>query len=145
MQVAAAFLCDSATVREGLLHSLGGGINRLWRDDFPAPVNAALALMFELHRQETDRPHELDVQVMGEDGEMVAAVKGGFQAPRHQMLELHEPQMVALVLPLHQVGLPKVGRYQIDIRVDSQHLRSITFAVRPVSEMQAFQQPPPSG
>jgi hypothetical protein len=31
-----ALLCDAATVRENVLHILGGGLGQLWRDVYPA-------------------------------------------------------------------------------------------------------------
>ena len=59
MEIQAAILCDSATVREGLLHVLGGGINRLYRSELPAPLGVALALLVAFEPEEVDQLHEV--------------------------------------------------------------------------------------
>lgn len=143
MQVTAAFLCDAASVREGLLHVLGGGITRLWRQEFPAPLGVSVALLLELHRQELDRPHELNIIVMGEDGQPIAEAKGGFQAPTNPALEVHEGLLVPMTLDLRTASLPSAGAYTVDISVDGEHRRSLHFSARPASELleQQRQQP----
>lgn len=145
MQVAAAFLCDAASVREGLLHVLGGGITRLWRQEFPAPLGVSVAILLELHRQELDRPHELNIVIMGEDGQSIAEVKGGFQVPAGPVLEVHEGQLVPMTLDLRVAALPSAGPYTVDISVDGEHRRSLHFSARPASELleQQRRQAPP--
>lgn len=147
MQVASAFLCDAASVREGLLHVLGGGITRLWRQEFPAPLGVSIALLLELHRQELDRPHELNIIIMGEDGQQIAEVKGGFQAPASPTLELHEGQLIPMTLDLGGAELPAAGAYTVDISIDGEHRRSLHFSARPASELleQQRQHQPPAG
>ena len=49
MQVVTALLCDYASVREGLLNILGGGVNRLWRAELPAPLDGVDNLRLTLH------------------------------------------------------------------------------------------------
>src|SRR5207302_949196 len=68
MQVVTALLCDYASVREGLLNILGGGVNRLWRAELPAPLNLSMALMVDLHPQEVGSSHDLQVAVQDDDG-----------------------------------------------------------------------------
>jgi len=145
MQVAAAFLCDAASVREGLLHVLGGGITRVWRQEFPGPMGMSVAMLLELHRQELNRPHELSITVMGEDGQSVAEVKGGFQAPANPNLEVHEGLLVPMTLDLRAAAIPAAGAYTVDISIDGEHRRSLRFSARPASELleQQRQQRPP--
>ena len=65
-------LCDAATVREGLLHILGGGITRLNRPSFPAPLGAALALQISVHPTEASVSHRVEAIIQGEDGSQIA-------------------------------------------------------------------------
>lgn len=129
MQVASALLCDAASVREGLLFVMGGGITRLWRENFPAPMAVELAVVLELRQSELSRPHEIEVIVQGEDGGRVAHVKGGVQAAGD--LEFGETLLVPIILSLRDAGLPREGRYDIEIAVDGNHHRTIMFQARP--------------
>lgn len=115
---------------------MGGGITRMWRSDFPAPMNAALAIVLELHQVELSRPHEVDVLVQGEDGEEIARAKGGFQTDTE--VDVGETLLVPFALPLHAVGLPKPGRYSVEIAVDGIHQRTLQFQAHPRSENPAL-------
>lgn len=75
-----AFLRDSATVREGLLHVLGGGITRLWRNRYPADLNVALAMMIAMSPTEANNDHVLQATVSGTDGEPIAQLDGQFRS-----------------------------------------------------------------
>lgn len=41
-------LCDGASIREGLLGVLGGGISQIMRPEYPAELGVTIALMVEL-------------------------------------------------------------------------------------------------
>ena len=45
-----ALLCDAATVRDSLLHILGGGIVKMAPLQYPAPIPAILALQLTFDR-----------------------------------------------------------------------------------------------
>lgn len=128
MLLRSCLLCDFAQVRNGLLYVVGGGITRLWRDEFPAPMGASLAIVFELHQQEVGRPHELAVQVMGPDGENVASVVAGFNAAALE-LELGEGLVVPVSLDLRDAGLTKHGGHVVNVAVDGTHLGESRFWV----------------
>lgn len=55
MRVAAAFLADAANVREGTLGVLSGFINTINREEFPAPLGAALVVVVEYDENEARR------------------------------------------------------------------------------------------
>lgn len=105
----------------------------------------SVAMLLELHRQELNRPHELSITVMGEDGQSVAEVKGGFQAPANPNLEVHEGLLVPMTLDLRAAAIPAAGAYTVDISIDGEHRRSLRFSARPASELleQQRQQRPP--
>jgi hypothetical protein len=128
-KVAAALLCDFASVRENLLFINGGGITRVWRTDFPAALSLSLALVLELHAMELDRPHEIDIQIVGEDGQQIAAIKAEFQAPTPPFLEVTESLLVPLALDLRPAGVPATGGYTVSIAVDGAFVTDLRFWV----------------
>src|SRR5687768_552007 len=80
MDVTTALLCDFAQVREGLLFVSSGGVTDMWRESFPAPFGVCLALVIELDSIERQRPHQLEVFILDQDGGEAAAIKAAFQA-----------------------------------------------------------------
>ncbi len=130
MDVSTALLCDAASVRENLLFVLGGGITRLFPPSVPAPMNVTLALTISVHRQEVGRPHELAVDVIGEDGQNIAQVRGAFQVPEAPSeLGIHELLLLPTVIPLAGVVVPAHGWYSIEISIDGHHHRTLPFRV----------------
>ncbi len=119
-------LCDYATVREGLLHVLGGGINRLWREEYPAPLGVTLALLFEVHPTEMNTDHTLGVIMINEDGQEIGNVTADFAiASDPDKGRPGENLILPLVVPLQQVVLPNHGAYSVEILIDGQHKRSL--------------------
>jgi hypothetical protein len=90
-------------------------------------MGVALALVFELHQMEADRPHELDVRIIGEDGAEIARVQGGFQTQVPPELNVGEELLVPVALDLRNAGLPGPGAYSIEIAVDGTHQRTLQF------------------
>ena len=121
-----AMLCDFATVREGLLHVLGGGINRLWRDEFPAQMSATLALLLEIHSTEMEMPHTIHIFLQNADGARLAAVSADFQVGRNMISRPGEHLSMPLIVSLQQMEIPSAGAYSVDIVLDNQHKRSLT-------------------
>jgi hypothetical protein len=133
-KVATALLCDFASVRENLLNVVSGGITRVWRTEFPAPLNLSLALVLEQHEMELDRPHEIDIQIVGEDGQSIAQVKAGFQTAKPPGLEVTETLLVPLALDLRGAGVPSHGAYTLSIAIDGSFATELRFWVRPPPE-----------
>lgn len=129
MQVAAALICDFASVREGLLFIVGGGITRVWRREFPAPLSVAVALLLEAHPTEAIRPHEVEVIVQSEDGDPVGQLKGGFQINRATGAVAGEAALIPFVVDFRGATVPKRGGYSVEILLDGTHMRSLPFLV----------------
>jgi hypothetical protein len=130
MQLRGCLLCNFAEVRDGMLYVVGGCITRLWRDELPAEMGASLALVFELHQQELERPHELNVQVMGPDGEQVGTAVGAFNAGG-VALEPGEGVLVPVALDMRSGGITVYGGYVVNVAVDGTHLGESRFWVQP--------------
>lgn len=128
MRVDCALLCDAVTIREGLLHILGGGITRANRVSFPAPLNMSLALRIMVHPTETQDAHKIQVRLMNEDGADVAQIDGEFQHsdPSAKDLALGEESAMALQIGFN-LALPKAGAYSFEILIDGVHQTSVPF------------------
>ncbi len=124
-----ALLCDAATVRENLLHILGGGITRIWRPSFPAPLGLDLALMLTMTKTEAQEKHRLRVTIMTEDGKTLAELTGEFGIAPGAGTELKpgERLVIPVALPLRDVQVPGEGIYSIEVLIDAQLQRSFTF------------------
>jgi hypothetical protein len=130
MRIDTALLCDAVTVREGLLHILGGGVTRINRPSFPAPLGTALALRVMVHPTEADRTHVLTVYLLAEDGgEQLAEVRIEFGLNDPSALDLGEEASLALPIGLHNVAVPSEGSYNFELLIDDIHQRTVPFRV----------------
>ena len=107
MRIAAAVLCDFATVREGLLTVVSGGITRLHRERLPAPLGVAVALLVEVSPAERPFPHQLTIVVTSPSGRQIAKADGAFQVGDQSVFD---PDEIALV-PF-TVGAPRTARVE---------------------------------
>jgi hypothetical protein len=127
-RVASALLCDAATVREGLLHILGGGITRLHRAEFPAPMQVTLVAQVVLTPGEVAFPHDVSAVIQTEDGDVVVEANGHLEAGApNPLLEPGESVILPLVINLANVVVPSAGGYSIEVSVDDVHQTSLTF------------------
>ena len=127
-RVASALLCDAATVREGLLHILGGGITRLHRGEFPAPMQVTLVAQVVLTPNEIGFPHDVTAIIATEDGEVVVQATGHLEPGEpNPLLEPGESVILPFVINLSNVVVPAPGGYSIEVLVDDVHQTSLTF------------------
>jgi hypothetical protein len=127
-RVASALLCDAATVREGLLHILGGGITRLHRSEFPAPMQVTLVAQVVLTPTEIQFAHDVVATIQTEDGDVVVQMNGHLEAGEpNPLLEPGESVILPFVINLHGVVVPSAGGYSIELSVDDVHQTSLTF------------------
>jgi hypothetical protein len=129
VRIDCALLCDAATVREGLLHILGGGVTRVNRPGYPARIAPlTLALRILVHPTETDRGHRLDVRLQDADGKELAKfdVQFGVSDPGN----IEPGEEVSLPLPLimpAEIVLPQAGRYGFELLIDGSHQQTVPF------------------
>jgi hypothetical protein len=127
-RVASALLCDAATVREGLLHILGGGITRLHRAEFPAPMQVTLVVQVVLTPVESQFAHDVVARIQTEDGDVVVQANGHLEAGEpNPLLEPGESVILPIVINLAGVEVPRAGGYSIELAVDDVHQTSLTF------------------
>ena len=126
--IVSALLCDAATVREGLLHILGGGITRLHRGEFPAPMQVTLVAQVVLTPAEIIFPHDVTALIQTEDGDLVVQATGHLESGEpNPLLEPGESVILPFVINLTNVVVPAAGGYSIEISVDDVHQTSLTF------------------
>jgi hypothetical protein len=131
MKVDCALLCDAVTVREGLLHILGGGVTRVARPSFPAPLGVELALRLTIHPTETNALHTGEVRLQSQDGGEIAKVEFGFNVDpvSAQVLVPGELLSLPLALPMQNVAVPSAGGYSFEILIDHVHQTSVPFQI----------------
>jgi hypothetical protein len=128
MRIDCALLCDAATVREGLLNILSGGITRANRTSYPAPLGMVLALRIMIHPTEISRPHQLRVLLQDADGRQLAAMEAEIGIGDPGQIEPGEEASLPLPLGLPpQVALPAPGRYSFEILIDGTHQATVPF------------------
>jgi hypothetical protein len=127
-------LAEAATVRDGLLNVLSGGITYMERPEFPTPLNLTLVLrvMFD-DPQDAIGEQTLNVTVSGEEGEPVAGGKLSFEVARdldtRGLAEAGFGVSGGLLVPLSYMLLPEPGRYRIDVADESgERLGGTSFA-----------------
>ena len=125
MEIDCALLCDFVTVRENLLHILGGGLNELTRPTYPAPMGISLAVRILAHHREVQGEHTLQLDVISEDGSEVATIKLGFKVDK--LTNTTDQANINLPFGLQGVVLPSKGKYSVEILINGQHKRSIPF------------------
>lgn len=142
MKVTAVLLADAATVREGLLHVLGGGINRLVRDPLPGRLDVVLALMLQPDNADdllADHNLEVIITEMTPEGPFVVA-KAIMELPVYSSSGIAGPKpSLPLVVPLQSVPVPRASIYQITTNLDGQEANVYEFEVAKAPEQS---QPP---
>jgi hypothetical protein len=125
-----ALLCDAATVRENLLHVLGGGITRIYRQ-FPATLGLDLALVLTFTQSEAQEKHRLRVLVQTADGAKLAEAIAEIVVTPSLDLKPGERMTVSVALSLRQVPIPAEGIYGVEVLIGGLLQRSFTFVAAP--------------
>ena len=134
MRIDSALLCDAATVREGLLHILGGGITRVNRPSFPAPLGVTLAMRILVQPDEADRTHVLSVRLRDAEGQFVASMEAEFGVNAAEALQPDEESPLPVVVAL-PAQLPRPGAYSFDLFVDETPQASLAFVASATPEI----------
>lgn len=126
MRVDCALLSDATTVREGLLHILGGGITRVTPPSYPHVFVGALALRIMLHPTEAGSSHNLQIVLQDSDGKRLLELAADFQAEAAPDLAVNEE--IALPLSLgFSAQLERPGGYSFEVLTDTNHQTTVQF------------------
>jgi hypothetical protein len=130
VQLDCALLCDAATVREGLLHILGGGVTHFSSPWFPVPLELTLAVRILLDEGEGEKPHNVDIRLLGDDRRQIGRMLGQFTvATKSNKVSDDEQLAAALPLRLTSLTIGETGWYTLELRVDDTKLAAIPLLV----------------
>ncbi len=127
MKLDVALLCDAATVREGLLHVLGGGVTKLSRPDYPAPLGVQLAVRVTGEWSEASGTHKLEVALVDADSEQVALFGADLTFQQDPEPDRELPFSGAFVVPVQAVPLPAPDVYRFIVRLDGAEAAVVPF------------------
>jgi hypothetical protein len=115
-------LVDSAQVASGKLFILGGGWARLTTTQIPVTRTFETAIRVVVPWTETNRPHQLELQVENEDGQTLleTPVKAEIRVGRPAQLKDGTDQVVPLALRVGPVTLEREGRYALILRYEGE-------------------------
>ncbi len=114
MKIESALLCDAATVREGLLHILGGGVTIASRPTYPGPLKLTLALYLSGEDEDFSESITVKVVIRQDEGDAVARAELSFGKIGPKRVELL-PHKVPVVIPVDRIGIPSPGLYKVEI------------------------------
>lgn len=148
MKATAVILADHATVREGLLHVLGGGITRIIRDPLPGPLGVMLALMLQPDDlEDLLKSHDIEVAIKYAgpgDEELVAKAVMTLRTGAPGVGPLPP---VAVAVPLQAVPINKTGKHHLTVSLDGEQAAVIEFEVVKAPDPQTDEpggEPPPA-
>jgi hypothetical protein len=126
-----AILANSAEVRDNMAYVLGGGIDTVNSFELPAPLNATLLLRILLHRTEVERPHNVEVRALDNDGNEIAPrLHLTFTPPPiapDTPIGWDIPVMFPIVI--QRLPLKDASRYSLEILIDDTHFKSLNLKV----------------
>lgn len=114
-EIDSVFICDAASVREGLLHVLGGGITRLWRPVLPAPLAFQVAIFVQYSLPEFGVPHDISVQFFDPQGNDFAGARGGFIPQDPGRLEEGEAMLLPMVFDFRAINVASYGHHSLKV------------------------------
>ena len=125
MRLECAMVCDAVTVRDGLLHILGGGIGRVPRLGFPATLDNDVALRLTMTPDEVKAQHKIEIRVLTGTGQLASTVTGEFATAIPDGAPVGSDISLNIPVSLRQVVVPGPDRYAVEVVVDGQSLTKI--------------------
>jgi hypothetical protein len=111
MRLTAAILCDAATVRDGLLNVLSGGLTRIERPSYPNVLGMTFAAL--LSNDDPNVPQfELVVAIIAEPDRQIISTRLVGTPLANPTAPPEGPEMVPVVIPLAFV-IPSEGHYRV--------------------------------
>ena len=131
MEVDFAFLAEGAEASGGKFHVIGGGFDTIWTKQLPVvypKMSLVLRLVFDA--AEVARKHKLEIQIMDEDGGILATVGGDLDiGNKSSNLPKGWKQGFLSVLHFNGLNFTKFGDYTFHIVVNNSTLKSVLFRV----------------
>lgn len=126
---ATVLLCDYAEERLGKLYIMGAGWDVAIAD---VPMQMSLAMVIHVPWDQTNKPHDLKIDLMNQDGQPVvvdgvnAHIYAKFESGRPAGVPPGTPFNMPLAPRIPVISLP-VGGYTVDIAIDDEPVASVPF------------------
>ena len=138
-----AILCNHAEAVNNLLYISGGGIEVTFVSpgtDPPYVVNVGIGIMVTVPWDQTNRQHQVDIELVSEDGQPVQFANGPeaprplrgqlvFNVGRPAGIALGDVQHVCLAANLPGLPMPALGKYEFIVRIDGNDGRRLPYRV----------------
>ncbi len=124
-------LADHVDVVGNKLYVNGGGWDILTvNSGFPMKQSFGLAAAFEVPWMETNQRHSVEIEVLGEDGNVLAKTGGQLEIGRPPGLPAGQSQRAQLAINM-SIQFEKPGTYEIVTKVEGQQDARTHFRVIP--------------
>jgi len=129
VQVEWLILADAAQVVANKLFLLGGGWEVLTvNSGFPVQRHCAVAASFRVPWNETNQPHDLEIEIDDEDGHELFKVAGQVEVGRPAGIPIGQPQRAQMAADI-ALTFDHAGTYVVIGRVNGQESRRVQFSV----------------
>jgi hypothetical protein len=141
-----ALLCNHAESVNNLLYISGGGIGSTLvppGTNPPYTVNLAIGIMVTVPWNLSNQQHELEVQLVTEDGQPVLVssapdsaqpvqLRVAFNVGRPPTITIGDDQQVCLAANMPGLPLAALGKYEFIIRVNGSNERRLPYRLQPM-------------
>ena len=125
------FLCaEYASVRDGVLFVIAGGVNEFAAESYPTEVPFFLGIIVELAPSEANAEHELAIDLQRVRGPHIAAMSLLFESVPREDTDPGEPTRAVFALQLSHLILPDPGDYEFAATIDGTELGRLWMAAR---------------
>jgi hypothetical protein len=126
-----ALLCDYVRVDRGTAAVIAAGIDTVYLAEVPGGRQIGLLLRVTFTRNESGRPHRLEVIVQDEDGERLVQIEGVITPEWKEGLP---PGWLTGALAGFNFGvpLPRYGVYSMEILIDDRSAKSLNLRAEPM-------------
>jgi hypothetical protein len=140
VQVEWLILADYVEIIGGKLYLMGGGWDVLTVNTaFPHARPVGLAAAFSVPWNETNQRHNVEIEMLSDDGQTVGKVGAQFEVGRPAGIRAGQGQRFQLAANV-QLNLPGPGTYVIVARIEGQEEARVPFNVIPGPMLQARQE-----
>jgi hypothetical protein len=132
VKLAVALLADSAIAnpKDGKLYVLGGGIDTVQFDRFPAQLPAfSLAIKIEFSPSECGRAHTLEIHPVDDDGKAIAPPLSHQFTQHRNDVDPTLPSSMQAVINFQQLPLTKPSQNAFSIVLDGKEIDSLPLRV----------------
>lgn len=129
MELEWLILADAAQVTGNKLYVMGGGWDTLnVNQQFPVNQRCAVAASFRVPWTETNRRHNVSIEIRTEDGQLLGEVKGQVEVGRPVGIPPGTEQRAQIAADIG-LGIPGPGSIVISASIEGEEAGRVTFRV----------------